>query len=145
MYFRNHGLRRACLSKYLISPVSEHGSPVNMLKGPKHCWNLHSTTFIMFSQHDEDGKRVGKCFCYWNLKSWHCLLTYWLRITSINFVIGRIYRNQFKCSYLRNKKIFSEFFALFLKFNQILNILKKTMTLTADLHPRLRTAKDVVR
>ena len=36
-------------------------------------------------------------------------------MTSILFLTERIYRNQFKCSYLRNKALFLHFFAPFLK------------------------------
>ena len=36
------------LDKCLKSPVSEHPSKVNMLKGPKHCLNLGDSSFIDF-------------------------------------------------------------------------------------------------
>ena len=39
MHFWNEGLRKAWLDKCLKSPLSEQQSTVNMLKGPKHCWN----------------------------------------------------------------------------------------------------------
>ena len=59
MYFRNYGLLKSRLGKCLRSPVSERPSAVNMLKSPKHCWNLNGSSFIMFSCHYE-GNRVGK-------------------------------------------------------------------------------------
>ena len=37
----------------LKSAVSEHPSTVNMLKGPKHLWNLHESTVIIFFDHSE--------------------------------------------------------------------------------------------
>ena len=37
-----------CLDKWLKSPVWEHRATVNILKGPKESWNLHSSTFIIF-------------------------------------------------------------------------------------------------
>ena len=41
----------------------------------------------------------------------------------------------------QKQKIFSQFFAAFLKSRLILNILKKTMSLTAFVFPKLRTLK----
>ena len=35
------------LDKCLKTPVSEHYFKANMLEGPKHCWNLHVTVFII--------------------------------------------------------------------------------------------------
>ena len=67
-------------------------------------------------------------------------------MTTILFVIGRTYRNQFKCNYQRNKKTFLESFDVFFwNLHQILNILKKKMTFIAHVFPKLLTAKDVVR
>ena len=51
MYFGNYGLQKTWLDKYLKSPISEHRSRVNMLKGLKHFWNLHDSTFIIFFHH----------------------------------------------------------------------------------------------
>ena len=36
------------LDKRLKKLVSEQCSTVKVLKGPKHCWNLHDSTFIIF-------------------------------------------------------------------------------------------------
>ena len=49
------------------------------------------------------------------LKPSNILLTHWLLITIVLFVIGRIYSNHFKCNYQGNKKLFSEPFPAFLK------------------------------
>ena len=35
----------------LKSPISEHPLTDNMLKDPKHCLNLHHSTFIIFFHH----------------------------------------------------------------------------------------------
>ena len=48
------------VKKCLKSPVSEHPLTVNMLEGPKRCWNLHDSIFIIFCYHSE-GNRVRKC------------------------------------------------------------------------------------
>ena len=72
-----------------------------MLNGPKHCWNPHDGTFIMFFYFSE-GNKVVKILPKWYLKSLDCLLVYWLSMTSILFIIVRIYDNHLKCNYLRN-------------------------------------------
>ena len=66
-------------------------------------------------------------------------------MTSILFLIRRLYRNKFKCNYLRNKTFFPNFQCNLWSRNQILNILKKKMTLLVDGFPKLQTLKDVVR
>ena len=51
MYFRTYRQRRACLDKYLESPVSEDPSKSSMVNKPKHCRNMsHSTFSIFFDQ-----------------------------------------------------------------------------------------------
>ena len=44
MYFQNYRPLLKCLK----GPVSENPSTVNMLKGPKHCWNVQISIFILF-------------------------------------------------------------------------------------------------
>ena len=51
--FWNDTLQKAVLLKSLKSPVSEHLWTVNMLKGPKHCLNLHGTVFVIFFDHSQ--------------------------------------------------------------------------------------------
>ena len=51
--FWNYRLQKAGLLKCLKSPVSEHLWTVNMLKGPKHCINLHGSIFVIFFDHSE--------------------------------------------------------------------------------------------
>ena len=64
MCFKNYGLQKVWLDKCLKSPVSEHlstvnmlkrlnSSRVNMLKRPKHCMNLHESSFIIIFHHSE--------------------------------------------------------------------------------------------
>ena len=61
-------------------------------------------------------------------------------MTSILFVTVRFYRNQFKCSYLRNKKVFPIFFAPFLQFSSNFENVEKKMTIIAYVFWKLRTA-----
>ena len=53
------------------------------------------------------------------------LLSHWLLMTSSVFFTVAIYCNMFRRNYLRNKKLFLDFFLHFLNLNSILNILKK--------------------
>ena len=51
MSFRNYRLRNTCFCKCLKSHVSAHPRTINMLKGPKHCCNLHDNSFISLVDH----------------------------------------------------------------------------------------------
>ena len=57
--FENTVSKKRRLDKYLKSPVSEDYSKSNMVNQPKHSWNLHDSTFIIFIDHCE-GNSVGK-------------------------------------------------------------------------------------
>ena len=48
-----------------------------------------------------------------NFKSKNCLLTHWLPMTSILFLIEAFYYNVFRCSYLKNKKLFLNYLCIF--------------------------------
>ena len=57
-----------------------------------------------------------------------------------------IYRNIFRCNYLRWKKLFPNFFLHFQNLDSILNIFtKKEITVIADMFLNFRTLKNVVR
>ena len=135
---------KGVVRKMSKKPISEYRSTGNMLKVPKHKWNLHGTTFIIFSHYFEQ-IRVGKCLSWWYLKSYHCLLRYRMPITSTVAVLGRIYSNRFKCTYLRNWKVILSFLVYFWNFHETLNILKKKMTLITSVFLKLNAAKDVVK
>ena len=66
-------------------------------------------------------------------------------MTSILFLTENIWRNQFGSNYLKNKKLFPNFFLRFQKLHEILNICEKKMAFIADLFAKLRTPKNVVR
>ena len=51
--FWNYTLQKAGLLICPKSPVSEHLWTLNILKGPKHCKNLHGSIFITFFDHSE--------------------------------------------------------------------------------------------
>ena len=70
------------------------------------------------------------------------LLTRWLPIASILFNIKRIWNSQFKCKYLKNRKIFLNFLFHFWNLHHILNILKKKMIIIANVFPKFHTVKN---
>ena len=65
-------------------------------------------------------------------------------MASILFLINTIDHNIFRYNYLRNKKLFLNFFVRFRNLDPILNIFKKKMTVIADVFLNLRTPKNVV-
>ena len=103
------------LSHRVKSPVSEETSRSKMLNVPKVSCNLHHSIFIKFIGHWQ-GNCVWKSLSCSHVKSWDHLLTNWLPMKSILFFIETIWRYQFRCNYLTNKKKFSLFFVGFLKF-----------------------------
>ena len=66
-------------------------------------------------------------------------------MTSILFLTETISRNQFRSNYLKNKKLFHNFFLRFRNLHEISNILKYKMNFIADLFAKLRSPKNVVR
>ena len=144
IYFWTDLLRKMWLDKCLKSSVSEDPSTRNMANGPKHCWNLNSSTFVIFIDHCERNS-VVKSLSWWYEKYKDCFLTHWLPMTSILFLIETIYRNIFRCNYLENNRNFHNFLFHLGNLDSTLNILKKKMTLIADVFLNLRTSKNVVR
>ena len=51
MYFRNYGLRKTWLDKYLKLIVSHYPSRSKIVKALKHCSNLNDSTFAIFMSH----------------------------------------------------------------------------------------------
>ena len=144
MYFWTYVLRKTWLGKCLKSHVSENASTSNMVNGPKHFSNLNGNTLTIFIDHCE-GNSIGKSLSEWYSKYWHCLLTHWLPMTSILFLIDTIYGNLFRCNYIANKNIFWIFLRVFENLDPFLNIFKKKMTLIADVLLNFWASKNVVR
>ena len=69
-----------------------------------------------------------------------CLLAHWLPMTSILYLIERIWRYQLRCNYLIKKNA-AQFFASFLKSRWNFECLEKKVTLIALVFPKLRTPK----
>ena len=59
-YFRDYGLRKTWLHQCLKSHVSTDLSERNTVNAGNHCWNLHGTTFTIFT---------NNCECNWLAKS----------------------------------------------------------------------------
>ena len=124
IYFWTDLLRKMWLDKCLKSSVSEDPSTRNMANGPKHCWSLNSSTFVIFIDHCERNS-VVKSLSWWYEKYKDCFLTHWLPMTSILFLIETIYRNIFRCNYLENNRNFHNFLFHLGNLDSTLNILKK--------------------
>ena len=99
---------KTCLDKCIKSLIWENPSANNMVNVPKHLWNLHYRTFMIFIDHCQVNW-VGKGLSLWHGNSWNCLLTQLLPMKSIYFFIGTIEGYQFRYHYLRNKKLFLRF------------------------------------
>ena len=66
-------------------------------------------------------------------------------MTSFLFLTENIWRNQFASNYLKNEKLFLNYFLHFRNLHEILNICNKKMSFIADLFAKLRTPKNVPR
>ena len=66
-------------------------------------------------------------------------------MTNILFLIETLYRNIFRCNYLRNKRLSLNIFLHFRNLHLIWNILNEKMTLIADVFLNLRNPKNVPR
>ena len=53
MYFRYYGLRKIWLDQCLKSAASREPSESNMVNAPKHCLNLHDSTFTIIIDRSE--------------------------------------------------------------------------------------------
>ena len=124
MYFRNYRPRKTQLDKCLKSTVWDDPSTANMVNRPKHWFNLNASIFTIFIDHCE-GNWVAKSHSQWHAKSEDFLLTHWLLMISILFLVQTIQWKQFRCIYRKNKKLFLNFFVHFSNLHQILNIFKK--------------------
>ena len=64
-------------------------------------------------------------------------------MTSIPAALRRIYRNNLKRHYLRNKELFLYFFLHFSNMHEIYSTFKKKLSILAQLFPKLLMLKDV--
>ena len=62
------------------------------------------------------------------MKSYYCLLTYWVSMTSILNILRRIYHNLFKCNHLKNQKFFLQTSLSFWNWHKFINVLKKKIS-----------------
>ena len=134
---------RTLLDKCVKSPLLEDPSTSNTAERPENLWNLYQSTFFIFIDHCQFNW-VGKSLPYWRKKSWYCLLTHWLAMESIVFLIETIQRYQFWCKYLRNKKIFSECLTAFLKSRFNFKHFEKKMNLIPFVFRKVLTPKTLL-
>ena len=77
-------------NRFCISDITDsENSRSNMVNVPKHCWNLHHSILIKFTNQCQRNW-VRKSLSYWHAESWDCLLTHWLPMTSVLFLIETI-------------------------------------------------------
>ena len=124
-YCRNYCFGKRLLLKGLDGLVSGHHSVINVLTGSKHRWKYQGTTIILFT-HEFQVNWVGKSLIFSDLISSDCSLTHWLPMTSIHSAICRIFCNNFKRYYLKNGRIFLDFWLHFWNVHEIQNILEKS-------------------
>ena len=79
--FQSYRLRNTSLDQCLKSAFPEHLLKVNMLKGPKHLWNLHGRFIVFF--HHSSGNWLAKCLSDWCVKRCGALLTDWFLMAII--------------------------------------------------------------
>ena len=60
-------------------------------------------------------------------------------------LIVRIWKSQFKCNYVKNEKLLLDFLFHFWNLHQILNILRKSMIVIANVFAKLHTVKIFLR
>ena len=116
-------------------PVSEHFWTINKLKGPKGCFNLYGSTFVIFF-HQFGGKSTRKFLVVSEiLKLFLNILTpddkYSLSVKE------RVLHNQFKCNYFQIKKSILNFLLIFRNLNKSCNTLKNKMSLRGFLFLKL--------
>ena len=141
MYFRNYRLSKFWLDRSLNSVVSEDPSTFNMLKSPKHLWNLHESTFIIFFSHSED-KMIPKIS---PLLKFEILRLFLKTLAADDTYAVWVYADlQFPIQMQLSEKRETFLFHLW-NLHQYLNILKKKMMVIANVFLRLPTVKDLVR
>ena len=132
-----------CLFKCITRHLSENRLAVNVLTSPKNSWNLQKSTFILLFLHSEP-YLVRKTYFESDLRFWDCLITSWLKTTSIPVAIERIYSYKFRSSYLENHKRFVVFSLNFWKVTWNLECSAKIMSLIGQVFLKLLTPKDVL-
>ena len=123
-YFSSYWLRSMCLFKCITGLVSENPLAGNMLTTPKNSWNLHESTFVLSFIHYMLNW-VRSSYFQSDLRFSDCLITRWLKTTSILVIMERIYRYQFKSNYLKKSRVFAIFVLHFWYLHEISNVLKK--------------------
>ena len=113
-----------CLLECPKAPIWEHSLEVNVLKGPKHCWSLHDSTFMLTSHSCQTKWEMYHAF-WSDLKCENRLITRWRPITCILVTIDRNSRNKFQRNYLQNQKHFLELLLHFWNVHKIFSFWKK--------------------
>ena len=111
-----------CVFTRITGLVSENPFAVTVLSSPKNFLNLQKNNLILLFLHSEPNW-VRKSYFQPDLIFQDCFITRWLETTCILVIIEKIYRYQFKSSYLKNQKSFAPFlfffniFGIYIKFS----------------------------
>ena len=143
MYFGNYRQWKSRLDHPLKSVVSENALKKNM---PTLSQKLVKSPSERFKHHfpSLSGKLIWKMSPLVSGEILAVLLTHWLPMASILFKVVRICNSQFKCNYLKNKKVFLNFLFHFCNLHQFLRVLKKRMIVIANAFLKLQTVKNLV-
>ena len=119
-------MQKTRLNKYRKSSVSENPLIVNMLKGPKHCLKLQDSTFIIFFHHFCETELENVSVSYmWKLRTLYKHIDKHFPCNCENLL------QPIQVQLSKSKKYFLNFKVHFRNLHQVLNILKKKMTLIA--------------
>ena len=132
------------LDNCLKSPVSKDPLTNYMVTGPKYFWNLTKSSYFIFTDHCERNWDGGKSL----LVIWKILRLVVNTLTAdeeYSFLNKNNWRQPIHMQLSQKQKTFSGIFFACLKFIIHLKHLQKKITLIADVYPKLRTPKNVVR
>ena len=134
MYFRDYRLSKTLLDQSLKSAVN--GCQTLVKSALEHFDHVFWSLW---------GEMICNTSPLFKFEILGCLLTHWLQVASILFLVVRICSSLFKCNYLENKKLFLHFVFHLWSLHQIFNIFEKKMIVIAKVFPKLQTVKDLVK
>ena len=144
IYFVNSKMSKPWLNHSLKSAVSEDPLTVNMFNGPKHLWNLHESTFIIFFP-SLWGQIIWKMLLLLKFEMIGVFVNTWAADFKYPVPDCENLQFSFKCNYLKNKKLFMSILCHLWNLDQIWNIFKKMKIVIAQVFLKLKTVKDFVR
>ena len=112
-----------------------------MVNGQKHCWNLNQSTFTLFIDHSESNL-VRKSLIW---KVWKLFVNTLTADEKYSLLNRDNLTQPIQMNLSHKQNFFSQSFCAFLKSALNLEHFRNKMTLIADVFPKFRTPKGVVR